>query len=208
MVGGLTDNMLCAGFDAGGKDTCQGDSGGPLIVPDGVNWKQAGVVSFGEGCARPGQYGVYARVSRYIDWINATTGQTNPPTEPEDTALQVSKQANPRFVNVDDTVTYTYLVTNTGTTALDVVATDDLLGDIDLAIGNNPAVSPLTLQPNEVASAAIDFQVLAIDLPGPIVNTVTVAGTSVGADPVVVSASATVHILGPLKLYLPLIQRR
>jgi len=74
--GGITANMLCAGLAEGGKDSCQGDSGGPLVVPDGANWKQAGVVSFGQGCARPNSYGVYARVSQYIDWISEHTGET------------------------------------------------------------------------------------------------------------------------------------
>lgn len=66
----ITQNMICAGYDDGGKDACQGDSGGPLIVPNGDGgWKQTGIVSFGFGCARPELYGVYTRVSRYIDWI-------------------------------------------------------------------------------------------------------------------------------------------
>ncbi len=72
----LTDNMLCAGLPQGGKDSCQGDSGGPLVVADGPNWQQAGIVSFGIGCALPDFPGVYTRVSRYIDWIRA---YTNPP---------------------------------------------------------------------------------------------------------------------------------
>ncbi|MBP6785999.1 MAG: trypsin-like serine protease [Candidatus Promineofilum sp.] len=71
----LTDNMVCAGLSQGGKDSCQGDSGGPLVVADGSNWQQAGIVSFGIGCALPDYPGVYTRVSRYINWI---TSHTNP----------------------------------------------------------------------------------------------------------------------------------
>lgn len=67
----ITANMLCAGYLEGGRDSCQGDSGGPVVVPDGSGgWKQAGIVSFADGCALPGKYGVNARVSRYNDWIN------------------------------------------------------------------------------------------------------------------------------------------
>jgi secreted trypsin-like serine protease len=76
--GGITDNMLCAGGSAqGGEDSCQGDSGGPFVVPAGQGaFKQAGVVSFGNGCAKPNVAGVYVRVSRYIDWIAGKMGGT------------------------------------------------------------------------------------------------------------------------------------
>ncbi|XP_060657155.1 trypsin [Drosophila nasuta] len=73
----ITDNMLCGGYDEGGKDSCQGDSGGPLhIVPNGTREHQiAGVVSWGEGCAKAGYPGVYARVNRYGTWIKNLTKQ-------------------------------------------------------------------------------------------------------------------------------------
>lgn len=68
----ITKNMLCAGLNKGGKDTCQGDSGGPLIVQQGGQWRLAGITSNGLGCARPYYYGIYTRVSRYINYINRT----------------------------------------------------------------------------------------------------------------------------------------
>jgi len=61
--------MLCAA--AKGKDSCQGDSGGPIFVKQRVSsagkavytYTQVGIVSWGEGCARPAFPGVYTRLS-------------------------------------------------------------------------------------------------------------------------------------------------
>ncbi len=69
--GSITENMVCAGYDAGGKDACQGDSGGPLIIGGSGSPQLIGATSFGIGCARPGIYGVWTRVSKYTSWVNS-----------------------------------------------------------------------------------------------------------------------------------------
>ncbi|XP_069890026.1 calcium-dependent serine proteinase-like [Dipodomys merriami] len=71
----FTDNMICAG--GRGVDSCQGDSGGALAVRDPQHdddddrprFYVAGLVSWGKKC---GTYGVYTKVSRYLDWILET----------------------------------------------------------------------------------------------------------------------------------------
>ena len=65
--------MLCAGFPEGGVDTCQGDSGGPMFGGSGTGLRVVGATSFGEGCARAGKPGVYARVgdTTLREWIRS-----------------------------------------------------------------------------------------------------------------------------------------
>ncbi|WP_454620428.1 trypsin-like serine protease [Bradyrhizobium cenepequi] len=67
-----SDRITTANFCAGetGKDSCQGDSGGPLFVANEAGEQlQAGIVSWGKGCAREGYYGVYASVGNFESWI-------------------------------------------------------------------------------------------------------------------------------------------
>lgn len=78
----ITDNMVCAGFADGGKDSCQGDSGGPLLVQKDNQWFQAGIVSFGVGCAQANFFGVYTKASNYLSWIEAE--KESAPSEPSD----------------------------------------------------------------------------------------------------------------------------
>lgn len=70
----LAPAMICAGYQAGGKDACSGDSGGPLFVSAGSGWMQVGIVSWGDGCADPGDFGVYSRMSELSGWVASVAG--------------------------------------------------------------------------------------------------------------------------------------
>lgn len=72
----ISPRMLCAGSGKNGRsDTCEGDSGGGLICQVGENshespWRIMGITSFGDGCGKKDKFGVYTRVSAYLEWIN------------------------------------------------------------------------------------------------------------------------------------------
>lgn len=74
----ISEDQLAAGTSTGGKDSCQGDSGGPLVVMDGSEYVLAGIVSWGEGCARANIPGLYARVTSFASWMDGYAG--GPPT--------------------------------------------------------------------------------------------------------------------------------
>uniref|UniRef100_A0A8D0F7D5 Peptidase S1 domain-containing protein n=1 Tax=Strix occidentalis caurina TaxID=311401 RepID=A0A8D0F7D5_STROC len=64
----VTQDMLCAGAAAGGKDSCQ--------VPPAPRGVLQGIVSWGDHpCGQPGKPGVYSRVYNYLPWIQETIGE-------------------------------------------------------------------------------------------------------------------------------------
>merc|ERR1711981_286813 len=73
---GINEGMICAG-GVEGEDSCQGDSGGPLTYKSGNQHVLIGDVSFGDGCAEAGKYGVYGRISFFREWIE---GKMSSPT--------------------------------------------------------------------------------------------------------------------------------
>lgn len=66
----ITQNMFCAGYEAKLEDACQGDSGGPHVTRFKNTYYVTGIVSWGEGCARKGKYGIYTKVTTFLKWID------------------------------------------------------------------------------------------------------------------------------------------
>ncbi|CAK6980427.1 coagulation factor VII-like [Scomber scombrus] len=83
----ITHNMFCAGYIEGRQDSCKGDSGGPLVTKYKETSFLLGIVSWGKGCARPGNYGIYTRVSNYLEWIHNRTATPEQPTNSTDALL-------------------------------------------------------------------------------------------------------------------------
>ena len=95
--------QICAGYEEGGVGICVGDSGAPLVCksPAGNPVLQR-IGSFGRGCARPGLFNGYTRVSALVDWIQTTIGSDEVNTDeststPQDTtgggAITVASRA-------------------------------------------------------------------------------------------------------------------
>ncbi|XP_068209326.1 trypsin-1-like [Palaemon carinicauda] len=69
----VSDNNICAGELDGGRDACSADDGGPLVCESGS--KLVGMASWGNGCGRQNQPGVYVEVSYFKTWIENIAGR-------------------------------------------------------------------------------------------------------------------------------------
>jgi secreted trypsin-like serine protease len=98
----LDDTTLAAGYAKGGKDSCDGDSGGPLFTYDTAKKQNVlvGVVSFGDGCAEANKYGIYAKVTAGLAWINQTmsanSDSSSDPTSPAKPPKKPKKPKQPK----------------------------------------------------------------------------------------------------------------
>jgi len=65
----VLESMMCAGnLETGGVDACGGDSGGPYMLAGTST--VVGIISWGNGCARPGFPGVGTDVAYFREWID------------------------------------------------------------------------------------------------------------------------------------------
>jgi len=124
----------------------------------------------------------------------STVEQGQPPSAPKPgvgpPALDIAKTAEPGMVHNGDTITYTYLVTNSGGTPLsDISITDDKTGSTE---DNDNTV----LQIGETWEFSATYTVSAMD-PNPLVNTAVVSGIDTERQVVTAQDTASVLILRP-----------
>lgn len=137
---GLGVSHLAAGFAAGGADSCQGDSGGPLMVRNGDNaWTHAGTVSYGDGCARAGAYGIYGNTLTVKAWITGYTGQVVDPPPPVDdhgntrttaSVLAVNASANGNLEKSGDLDFFKVVTAGPGTLTITSTGNTDVVGTL------------------------------------------------------------------------------
>ncbi|MCC6454701.1 MAG: FG-GAP repeat protein [Caldilineaceae bacterium] len=104
-----------------------------------------------------------------------------------DASIELTVTANPTTAAVDDSITYSYRVTNTGSTLLTNVHVDNnRLGPVTLV--------DTSLQPGESTNGTHVYLVKEGDLPGPLTDNVSAGGTSPLGVEVEDSASVSVAL--------------
>jgi hypothetical protein len=149
--------------------------------------------------------------SRNYDFVNWTEGGTEVSTDPtyaftstgdrtlvanfvaKPSNVVVSASVNTTAATVGETITFTYRITNTGeVTFATVSAFQNQVGEVDDLAGE--------LGPGATRTATVAYVVLASDLPGPLVSTLTVTATDSLNTVVTGDAATTVSVSAPTAL--------
>lgn len=178
---------FCAGLPQGGKDSCQGDSGGPIVVNRSGTITQLGIVSWGIGCARPGNYGVYSDIAALRSWVDGIVV-----SPAENVSVGYTKNQTLPGFKVGEIKAHTFNINNTGTTSFTITNID--LGYAGAA--QQPAISvdtcsAATLSARQSCSVSIEFGALAAGTALVSLNFSTDKGTTVYTANVNAVASAS-----------------
>jgi hypothetical protein len=104
----------------------------------------------------------------------------------QESGLTITKTPDKTSASLGDTITYTYVITNTSSGAINnLTLTDDKLGSVTL--------SSTSLISSENITATATHTVVVSDFPGPITNTATVSGTDGNSFTANASASVTLN---------------
>lgn len=116
----------------------------------------------------------------------------------QELGLTITKTPDTTSADLNDTVTYTYVITNTsGDVINNLTLTDGEFGPVTL--------SSTSLNPGESVTATATYTVGAGDFPGPIANTATVSGTDPSDNSLTADASASVD-LNPYEASLQIVK--
>ncbi|XP_004270510.2 serine protease 41 [Orcinus orca] len=85
-----SNNMICPGSEDGNTDACKGDPDRPLVCEKNGPWIQIGIMSWGVGCGRRNQAGIYTNVSSYFNWIQMLVGHSTPRPDPSQLLLPLA----------------------------------------------------------------------------------------------------------------------
>ena len=113
-------------------------------------------------------------------------------------AAMVKTASNDTDVVVDEVITYTYVVTNTGNTTLtDVSVSDDHSGTGTLSAITPASVASLAVGDSATFTATYTVTQADIDAGNAIINTATMAATPPTGTPVTATESVTVEAIAP-----------
>jgi secreted trypsin-like serine protease len=157
-IPGLNSAHLAAGRASGGIDTCQGDSGGPLMVRNSAGlWSHGGTVSFGNGCARPGEYGIYGNTITVKPWITGYIGGVTTPVDDHANTIATASNLAPNgtatgnLETAGDVDVLKVTVASAGTLTINSTGGTDVIGTLLNASG-------ATLSTNDDGAGAPNFR--------------------------------------------------